>query len=174
MILEADRIVATWLADVTHGINALLASTPLDGSDVRPTNLLTVSDETNNEDAARSQLPAATGLPVCFVETDSITDLDGQVVTVTRDGKLKLRIRIALSNPNTAAGRRDMSYYMRTAMRSLRKLFDADPSLRTRNSIYLETCDSMAEAIVGPTDQTESAIVNGYIIPTIQLRDLAP
>jgi hypothetical protein len=177
MLLETDRLTADWLNNVTvpgDGVNALLASTPVDSGDSVPANLATITDETRDENVARGQLPDV--LPALAVSIDAIEDLDGQVVQVTRDGKVKVRIRVGVSNAVTSDAVRDVSYYLRTAMRSLRKMFDQSSNAlnRTRNGIYLETCDSMAEAIVWTKDQADTSIVTGYILATLQLRDLAP
>lgn len=174
MILEANRMVADWFADTnaTAGVNALLPTTPLDAGDSAPANIATFADETRDGNVARMYLPNT--LPAVAVSVDHIQDLDGMVVTVTRDGKIKLRVRVGLSNATSADAVRDLSYYLRTVMRSLRKLFEATPALRVRNNIYLESCLDLAEQITWTKDQTDTAIVTGYVLATVQLRDLAP
>lgn len=174
MILETARMVSEWLADPLGGVNALLASTPRDPGDAEPADLATVTDETNDSDVARGDLPA--NLPAVAVSIDSIQDLDGQVMTITADGHVKVRIRVAVENPTTADAVRDLSYYLRTVQRSFRRFMalDANDPARTRNGIYLESCLSMQLAIVWTKDQVGGSTVAGYLFPILQLRDLAP
>lgn len=174
MILELDRIVADWLADATHGVNALLASTPLDTGDSTPASIALVTDETRNGDAARGLLPASR--PCIVVSCDVIDHLEGQVMVVDRDGQVKLRVRIGLDNATTEGAVRDLSYYLRTVIRSLNRLFDADANdaVRTRNDIYLETCLEMKSAIAWSATQGETPTVTGYVFPTVQIRDTKP
>jgi hypothetical protein len=174
MILEANRFVSDWLADATDGVNALLPTTPLDGSDVAPADIETITDETQDNDVAREELPGT--LPAIAVSVDGIPFLEGQVQVVSRDGKVKLRVRIGVENADTAEGKRDLSYYLRTAVRSLNRLFDSDANdaRRTRNEIYLETCEEMTSAIAKTKDPSGNITVCGYILLTVQMRDLNP
>lgn len=172
MILEADRMVADWFGDAVQGVNALLPTTPLDTGDVAPAVIATIADETRDGNVARG-LPPET-LPAVCVSVDKIHELDGEVVQVTRDGKIKLHVRVCISDNVTADGVRDLSYYLRTVMRSLRRLFDAPNVARTRNNIYLETCLDMALQIATVHEQAGAAPLSGYIIATLQLRDLTP
>lgn len=173
MILESNRMVSDWFAGTTYGFNALLASTPLDSGDSRPASLATITNETEDGNTARGELPALK--PALTVAVDQITDLDGQVMTVTRDGRLKLRIRIGVDNADSAAAMRDLSYYLRTALRSW-KVFtsDAHNADRTRNNIYLETCHEITTAIAWTPDKAGNSTLSGYLFPIVQLRDLAP
>lgn len=170
MIVESDRLVADWLADATTGVNACLLALPLDGSDARPVPFASITDETRDGPTARGEFPTAR--PALAVSIDVIQELDGTVVTVTRDGHLKIRLRVAVDNPDTAAAMTAMGYYLRAALRSLRKLFEVDESLRVRNQIYLETCITLALQTYPPP--AESGTVTGAILATLQLRDLAP
>ncbi len=174
MILEIDRMLADWFNDPVNGVNALLPSTRRDNTDTQPANVALITDETRHGDAARGELPETK--PVIVVSLDQIIDLDGQVCTITADGKCKVRIRIGLDNADSEEAVRDLSYYMRTATRSFRRFMalDANTAARTRNAIYLETCDGIQQAIVWTKDQAGSATATGYIIPTITLRDQAP
>jgi hypothetical protein len=171
MILEADRLIADWLADATYGVNALLASTPRDAGDAQPANV-TIYDETRDSTAARGDVP--TSLPAVIVTTDRVDQLDGQVATTTRDGQVTVRVRYVISQAATATAIQDSSYVLRTVLRSLRKFFDLNAAAagRTRNSIYLESCLSLAGAPMWTP--MEDAVVTGGIIATIQLRDLTP
>jgi len=174
MILEANRIHADWLADPTDGVNALLATTPRDAGDAQAADLETITDETRDGDVARGELPST--LPGIAVSTDVVDDVEGQVMVVTRDGRVKLRIRVGLDNADTAEGMRDLSYYLRTVVRSLNRLYDADANdaARTRNEIYLETCHDLTFAIARTKDPAGVVTVAGYVFTTVQMRDLNP
>jgi hypothetical protein len=174
MILEINRMVADWFSDATNGVNAVHASTPIDTGDTRPANFATVTDETRDANVARGELPAS--LPAVSVAVDVIKNLDGQVCTVTADGRVKLRIRVGVENSASANGIRDLSYYMRSVRRSFRRFMatDASSASRTRNSVYLESCLEMDEAIAPVKDQAGNTIISGYLFPVIQVRELAP
>lgn len=174
MILEANRIVADWLDDATDGVNALLATTPIDAGDSTPADIASIADETTDNDVARDELPGT--LPAIAVSVDGIPLLEGQVQVVSRDGKVKLRIRVGVENADSAEGKRDLSYYLRTVVRSLNRLFDADANdaARTRNEIYLETCEEMTSAIAKTKEPSGNVTVCGYVLLTMQMRDLNP
>ncbi len=170
MMLETNRMLSDRFADATSGFNALLASTPRDAGDASPAALATITDQTRDGNVARGELPAT--LPALAISVDGIPQLDGQVATVTRDGKIRVRIRVGFRNAVTANGHQVLSYYLRTAQRVLRRFFDLDPSQRGRNGIYLETIDEM---VVAETwSPTEADIVTGTIVATIQGRDTVP
>lgn len=173
MILEANRMLSDWFQVATYGVNALLASTPRDAGDGQPTNLATITDETRDGNVARGELPAT--LPALAISVDHIKDLDGMVVVITRDGKLHVRLRVGVDNAVTEDAIRDLSYYLRTVIRSFRSFFEhADPATqRTRNGVYLETCLDMAEQIAVTKDPAGNTIISAYVLATIQLRDLA-
>jgi len=171
MILEADRLVADWLADPTNGINAQLALVPLDGSDVKPVDLATITDETRNDTVARGE-PAAP-YPSLSVSVDSVTDLDGVAQVLTRDGKLKVRMRVAVDTNVTSNAIAAVSYYLRAVLASFRVLCtDAHNAARLRNGVYLETVLDVVEAIDVPKpDQASVTTVSGYLLATMQLRE---
>jgi hypothetical protein len=174
VILEANRIVADWLDDATDGVNALLATTPLDAGDTVPVDIATIADETRDNDVAREELPAT--LPGIAVSVDAVPLMEGQVMVVSRDAKVKLRVRIGVENADSAEGKRDLSYYLRTTLRSLNRLFDAEANdaARTRNGMYLETCEEMTAAIAKTKEPSGNVVVCGYVLLTIQMRDLNP
>jgi hypothetical protein len=172
MILEIDRIVSTWLNGATYGANAMLATIPLDTGDTAPEDFALITDETQNGDVARDELPAES--PSLSVSIDVAENVDGEVQVVTAEGDVKLRLRVGLTNAATAEGRRDLSYRLRAIARSFRELMRADESNRTRNGVYLEYCSTLTFAIVNAKDQQGSSIVTGYVLPTVHVRDTKP
>jgi len=173
MILEADRIVADWLAG-PNGVTAQLAVIPLDAGDSAPVAIATVADETRDGMAARNE--PAQPYPSVTVSVDALTDLDGVAQVVTADGDMKVRVRIAVDSNVTENAVRDVSYYLRATIKSLRLLCaDAHSASRIRNSVFLETVLAMVEAIDFPKpDQAATTVISGYVILTMRLRDQAP
>lgn len=174
MILEVDTMLSDWFKDATNGANALLPSTLRTNGHPQPANFALITDETQDGDVARGDLPGT--LPCIAVSLDRVDNLDGQVEVITADGKAHVRIRVGLENPISADAVRDLSYYLRTVTRSFRRFMatDSGDPARLRNGIYLETCDELKEAIVWAKDQNGTATVTGYVLATIQLRDNAP
>lgn len=172
MIAEAERMTAAWLSDTnaSEGFNAMLALAPLDAPDTRPDNLATFTTEVDDGDVARGVLP--TTLPGLAVLVDQIVDMDGSSVSITGDGRMRLRIRIGVENSLSAKAVLDLSYYLRVAKRSLRRFFLADPSSRTRNQVYLESCESMSGQIAATKDQAGNVTISAYLLLDVQLRDL--
>ena len=173
MILEINRIVSTWLNGATYGANAMLATVPLDTGDAVPADFALITDETQNGDVARDELPPES--PSLSVSVDVAENVDGQVQVVTAEGDVKLRLRVGLDNAATADGRRDLSYYLRAVARSFRELMrDQHADDRMRNGVCLESCSTLTFAIVNAKDQQGSSIVTGYVLPTVHVRDTKP
>lgn len=174
MIVEANDLVAAWLSDATDGVNALLPTTPRKSGDAQPDDVATIDSEMRDDDIAREDLPST--LPAIAVSVDAVPTIAGQVQVASRDGQVRLRIRIATANANTAAGKRDLGYTLRTVVRSLSRLFDCDANdaRRTLRSIYLESCEEMTWALAKPKDQAGDVGVNAYVLCTLQMRDLNP
>lgn len=167
MIIETCRLLADWLADGANGVNALLPTTPLDGSDVQPANIATIADATRDGNVARGRLPAT--LPGIAIMPLPIEGLAPHITIADAEGDIQVAIRIGISKAVTEQGFRDSSYYLRTIVRSLRRFNAANPPLRTRNSIYLEGCSELR--MVQLWEALEDSFITGAVMATFHVRD---
>lgn len=177
MFLEVCRQVTDWLAEAGpfvasgNGANAMLATIPLDAGDTRPANLASIVDATRDGNVARLRPPEL--LPALAVVPLPTERLTPHVVVVDVEGDQELAIRLVLSKAQTEQGVRDASYYLRAVLKSLRRFHAAttSPTLRVRNSIYLEACTGLRMAQVW--EPMEDAFVVGVVLPTYHVRDQA-
>jgi hypothetical protein len=167
MIIESCRLICDWLNDATNGVNALLPSTPLDGADAQPANLATISDMTRDGNVARGRLPVA--LPGLAISAQPVENLAPHITVADAEGDVHLVIRFGLTKTQTEQGFRDSSYYLRTVIRSLRRFNAADPTLRTRNSVYLEGASNLRMAQLW--DALDDSVVTGAVLITFHCRD---
>jgi len=170
MILEVVRAVADWLEDATYGVDAKLAALTLDGGDSLPSGVLTVYDETRDDDAAIDRPPEA---PFLKVVAGEIRSLDGQAATYTHDADIPLEITIQRKLTSPAALVRDLYYTTRATLQSVEALFDpsipAAVTACSRNGVQLQVIVTLSAARVAPSldDATGSAAV--YL--TVRCRD---
>ncbi len=177
MLYNPPRMYADWFADPEHGINAMLLLVPRDVDTPLPDPFALIAVESKDGNVARAQLPAT--LPACTISADHVVDEDGQIQTVNGDGIVKLRFRIGVKNPTTAEAIAELGIRIRAVKWSARRFTDErfnpqDAGNRTRNGIYLETCNALAEQIAWATGQPESNIVSGYVLGDFKVRDLTP
>jgi hypothetical protein len=168
MIIESARLICDWLNDGTNGVNALLPSTPLDAGDAPPINLASIVDCTRDTYAASGRLPAA--LPGLAIMVLPVENLAPHITVADAEGDVRLAIRLGMTSAQTEAGFAASSYYLRTIVRSLRRFNAADPTLRTRNGIYLEGCHEMS--LVQLWDKQEDAVITGAVLLTFHTRDI--
>jgi len=168
MILEACRLLADWLSDGTNGVNALLATTPLDAGDSTPASITTITDMTRDGESARKRLP--TTLPGITVMAQGADGMAPHVTIADAESDLHIAIRLGFSNAQTDQAMRDSSYYLRTIVRSLRILNgNGDPTKRVRNQVYLESCVDMK--VVPLWEDLGDRIVTGAVLLTYHVRD---
>lgn len=137
-------MVAAWLGDGTHGVNALLASQSRDGSDSQPPNV-SVIEETTSERAAlgrpqdEQDETDETPVPVLAVSAFGGDDASPATVSPIGEQSVKVLVRYEARNTSAAAGRRDAYYTLAAVQKCLRALsLDGDETTdRTRNSVHL-------------------------------------
>jgi hypothetical protein len=177
MIAEVTRIVEAWYGDGTHGLNALLAVVPLDGSDTRPTNIAAIVTDLTNGDVARGGLPLDSDFPSVAISSELVEQITMDAVSGEAEAFVKVRVKIAVDNPDTDGATLAMSYYLRISQRALRTLCrDAGANYstnRTRNSstIYVESYEAGTEAIETPVGDSKGAYVIGHFVATLRVRD---
>lgn len=170
MHLEPVRLIADRFADLTVGLNAIVAQIPRDSGDDAPAPVF-IADETRNDAVARGLLPAT--FPAWVVSAERVEQLDGQVTTVTADAQITILCRYAEEAAVTRQANVASSYVLRAGLWVLRNFFDdrlTASAARTRNDIYLESILSLSAAPVWAPN--EDAVVTGAVRATIQLRDL--
>jgi hypothetical protein len=170
-------MLGDWFGNATHGVDAMLDLVPRDVGTPQPADFALVTTESQDGDTARNELPKSR--PCLTVAADHVVDEDGQIETVTGDGKIKVRVRVGIDNADTAAAVAELGVRLRAVKWSMRRFTDSrfnpenDPS-RTRNDIYVESCLDLASQIIWTQTQTEGATVSGYVIGQYRVRDLTP
>ncbi len=171
MILEASRIVSTWLGHGTYGVAALLASTiPREAGDAVPT-ISTITDEYGATLPAGGRLPSV--LPALSVDTFAADVVENQVVADQGDGSVVVRVRYGASLADLAQAKRDGSYVIRAVAASLRILNrQAHDGSRTRNSLRLRPAKAGAVEVRPYFEQLEDRVVTALCVATYDFRDL--
>jgi hypothetical protein len=169
MILETLRMVTDWLNDGTNGVNAMLATMPLDAADsALPTNLVTISDATRDGNVARKRLPATLpGIGVMALEQSH----DATNISVGDDeGEIRIAIRLGFTNAQSEQAVRDSSYYVRAILKSFRRFTsNSDPLVRQRNSVYLEGAHDVKSAMLW--EVVDDSIITGAVVVGFHTRD---
>lgn len=171
MILECCRIISDYLSNGTNGVNALLATTPLDAGDTVPANLLSILDATRDGNVARGRLPAS--LPGLAVTAERVENILPHVVTNDAEMDVTVLIRLGMTAPQTETAFRNISYYLRTIVRSLRRFnTNQDPTVRIRNGVYLESCEQLDEFTLWQV--IDDSVVTGGVLARYHVRDQGP
>jgi hypothetical protein len=177
VLLESVRMVAAWLDDATHGVNAILATLPRDGADTLAPDV-TVLSEVDSERAALGR-PAdtqdeldPTPAPVLAVSAFGGDDASPATVRPIGDGTVRVLVRYEARNVSAALGRRDAYYTLRAVQQCLRALsLDGDPSTdRTRNAVHLIALNELR------VESADAALVDagiyGQVVAGWDARDL--
>jgi hypothetical protein len=168
MLIEVVQTIATWLADPTHGVNALRLSVPrYTGDDVPPA--VTVVHAFRNPDAARGQAPL-TGLPALEVGLfqDPAQETSPSVRPYPADGEVTAHVRY-LAAKNTATDRavRDAALTLRCATRTLARFGVGGFSV---NDVQLITVGAIRTLAM--YSESQDTIVTGALVVTVRTRDL--
>jgi hypothetical protein len=172
MILETLRVVTDALAHESYGVNATLASLPLDGDDVRPEAPATIKDSTRDAIVARNrvndELPSLTVLL-----DDGTVDMDGEVQTSYRDADINVVIQYLGKNIDSDGGLADGFYMLRAVERTIRTLMlNENANDRTRNGIQLLQVNSIRHA--PGFASANDALAAGELSVSFRVRDTAP
>lgn len=172
MILQTIERVATWLANGTNGVNAILPNVPRIGSDTQPANV-TILDERQHGAAARGQFKRDQSFPVLEIQLEQDIDFNPAVDFAVRDAHVPILIAYATKNQDSAAAARDSYYTLVAVERSLKLLWTAGlASDRTQGTISLVYPVSVKhKSLYTPlVDTLETA----GIVATYYVRDSAP
>lgn len=169
MWLEPVRMVADWLEHPVYGVNAILATVPIEAGDAAPPPVQDVRDETRDDDVAGDRLPTGVS-PVLAVTAYTLDAITGQVSQGQRDFRPTILVRFGIREPRKARANTVASYIYRAAVRSLHALHEnANVAARTRNGIHVYDCAEMR--IIPALQPLEGSTASGGIIVTYNARD---
>lgn len=186
MQIETIRSCIDWLKYGTNGpsgaangpssINALLPSVTRDAGDAAPTLIATFGDETRTPALARRQLAReGSGItyPLLGVIGSDSGDIDGEVETSIRDGRLVATIIYAQHVDLTEQGLRDWHYTARALQQSIKQwMLNSNVSFRTRNSIIVLACEGMK--LLAPFTMNSDVVLAGGLSLQLTVRDTTP
>lgn len=171
MILETIRAVADALDNATYGVNAQLASVPLDAGDSTPTSVATITDATRDYLTAVGRLPQTR--PCLTVALAEPVTMDGEVMQSDRNGEVDLIIRYGMDDADTEQGVRDTFYTLRAVVQSLRDFNSNDnASDRQRNGIMVLECTNIRH-LPPFTVVADDTMCSGLFV-TFRVRDTQP
>jgi hypothetical protein len=171
MILEIIRMVTDALNDNTIGVNAHLLNIPVDGSDSVPEQIVTIVDETRNNQVAIGRYP--TEFPALVVTLDGTQPIEGDVLSDLRNAEVTVLIRYLCKNTDTLKGNCDTYYTMRAVQRCIQDFTGSlNMVYRVRNNIQIVDCISMEHLQL--FENIEDANITGGIRATFKVRDAQP
>jgi predicted DNA-binding protein len=176
MILETLRMWTDWQGNPTYGVNAQLATVPLDGTDARPTTLVAISDETRNGPTARRRVPDT--VPVLMSRLHQAATLDPSVGpnTAIRDAEIQIATWYADNQLATETGNSNAYYVLRALERTLAKFLDPSIAIantaRKRGNIEIFGATTLEHLTTFET--VEDSDILGGLLVTFKVRDSAP
>lgn len=174
MMNEAIDLVATWLADGTHGVNALLPSVPRKAGDAEPPPIASILASTRSGMAARGNIPSKAALyPALVVAQDGRAELDLANWPTTWDcPSFPIGILYLAREVESDVGVRDANYTIRAILRSLYRLIGPDvaAAVTARNNVYGNS--SIAVSYMGGVEliDTVSEIDDGVILGGVKVK----
>lgn len=179
MELETIRMVADWLEGAAPGssnasVNAFLPSVPRDAGDDVPPNV-TVYDSTRDEWVTLQKVPheSEVTLPALVVCPADALRMDGEVMTVFRDGRGKLAVVYVDRRADRKALNQNALYTARAVRQSLKAFHDpVNAGSRARNNIHLLNCEQIEE--LGIYKEWADAWASRVVMPEYRIRDLLP
>ncbi len=175
MILETVRIIADWLTDETHGVNAVRLTVPKD-TGVSDFPAVTVLDSTRNGAVARGGVPnlSANQFPALLV-TPADQSIDSQSPAaglLPSDSSVTVLIRYVTSTLDTAKAERDASQTLRAVSRSLRLLFTTANSETARTRASVQIVEPRDQRLTTLYESNDDTVVTGGVLVTYRARDL--
>ena len=178
MILEAVRMVHTWLQNGTYGVNAKLALMSgaglLDGSDTVPADIVTFLEETSDARLARGRVPeVAAQLPCLAVLQSGEVVVPAVVGTTYFDADVTIGIWYVARDKDSDTGRRDAMYTIRAIRQSLHELFKpANDASRVRGAVQMFPT---GEITVPPLFTIQEDVpISGAVELKVKIRDTDP
>jgi hypothetical protein len=168
MLIEVVHTIATWLADSTHGVNALRTSVPRYSGDAVPP-AVTVVQTFRDPESARGQAPL-TGLPALEVGLfqDPAQEMAPSVRPYPADGEVTAQVRyLAAKTTATDQAVRDAALTLRCAARTLAHFGVGGFSV---NDVQLLTVSGI-RTLAMYSDAADT-IVTGALVVTVRARDL--
>lgn len=171
MIAESVRIVAAWLADATHGVNALLASVPKDGADAVPASV-TLYNEVTHPEIARGQVPDTLPALIVTVSPSPVTATSSSVQPFPGDVRVEVEIRHAVKTAgafDTDDAVVGTGIVFRAVRASLRRLITVGEVSRVRNQVQLLAWGDDRLMLYTPNTDNH---VTGTLTITLTMRDV--
>lgn len=170
-MIEPVRILADWLVNATHGVNAKLATVPRDAGDALPPSV-TVYDETRNDRIGRGRVgdPEDT-LPAVYVTLRNGSLLPESQVMDDGFFTADLLLRYCTRQTDASRAKQEAFYTLRAAAWSVRRLhrLDGADAARTRNSAVLTR---VLTVTYEPTlEEVADALMVGTLIIPCEWRD---
>lgn len=146
LALMTVRMVATWLADATNGVNAELANVDYDGTDVQPSNVTVYNDTDHGWVTRRKMLDEAHigwSTPSVWVMQHAAFALQPGVNQGKHNADaFQLGIAVIDDAETTEDGLRDVWYRMEAVVRSIRTLMFGNETNRTRENVQIQKVNS--------------------------------
>ncbi len=174
MILEAIRIIDSWLQDGTNGVNVKLAGLTLDGSDTVPPDIVTFLEETSSAQVARGRMPEATSqLPCLAVLQSGEVVVPAHIGTTYFDADITITIWYAAKDKDSDNGRQDAMYTVRAIRQSLTELFKPGNSAsRVRGGVQMFPS---GEITIPPLFTIQDDVpISGAVELKVKIRDTDP
>lgn len=171
MIVETIRMVADALATGSYGVNTQLASLPLDTGDTVPANVVTIADETRDDEVAVGRFPSS--LPALVVTLDGNPTLQGDVVSGIRDGTISVVIRYLTTDVESSKSVTDTYNTLRAVARTMKTFnSNAQSAARSRNDVQIIEC--LGIEVTQTFKQIDDANNTGAVRVQFRVRDVAP
>lgn len=172
MILECLRIISDALKHPSYGVNAHLATVPLDGNDPMPPLVTLVADETTNGAVARGYVPDT--FPSVFVSMHGSARMMGEVMTFERIGHIPIMVGVALSDSQSERGSANVYYTLRAVEQCIRDLMrNTNSAVRTRNDILVFGIEGEIEHMQLTAPEKDGPVTAGLLM-TFEVHDTNP
>lgn len=169
MQLEVVRELSEWLLDTTHGVEAKLATLPVDSGVQAPQKVLVVDGTKDHALAKGEQVARGTDLLV-LVMADGPTLLQGEKFrgSVFSVGRIPIGMTVAHRGPGEAATKvQDALHVLRALTLSVEKYFEQAEAARTRNEVVVLDTAQLQVGLV--TDDGNGAL--GAVVFTVRAFD---
>lgn len=173
MYIEAAKIVSDWLKNANYGVNAMLATIPLESGDESPPAVQDILNEVDDIEATARRQPQ--NYPALVIVTDDPIIIDPTIGTGVKQKISDLPVAIRYFNTETdlVRLRRQTMYTLRAIKKALWRLdYNANQDDRTRNGVCLIKANQIIAMEIRET--VGDATVVGALVATYEADDLDP
>lgn len=174
---ETIRCLKLAAADGGNGINAKIAAVSIDAGDVRPANVTIYNDIDHKWVARRRANAEDTDISfpaLAIFQFAPLEIIDVEVMTVVRDGLLKVGFAWLLKENNPLEAVSDGQYYNRALLQFLHWYMRNDQASahRTRNGIIVRTLEEITQDDVH--EDWDGAVSVAQTVATLRCRETQP